>query len=385
MKRGFVIVAAVFVCVCFMLGNSSGTKEDNALKGIISEELEKIDLSELERLYEQSGLNENETFFGLLGKLIGGNFDFNDQGFISYAKKLVLNDVCAYAPLFAAIVAVTILCSLLSDAKSSYMSDSVGEIVNLVGFLAILTLIAMPVLSFWRETKNIIENIAKSSEIMSPIMLTLMVASGGKASAALYKPSLVFLTNGVIGAYSAIILPLSGLIGVFSCVAIMSPRFRFSKFTEFFGAVIKWLVGLIMTVFGVFLTIKGISAASYDGISFKAAKYVVSNSVPLVGGFIKEGFDLVIAGSVLIKNSIGIIGVFMLVMTVIVPLIRMAIFSLLLKATAALTESFSFSTASALLTSFSKTVGYFAMCLITVGFMFFIVVLLMIISANGVI
>ena len=57
-------------------------------------------------------------------------------------------------------------------------------------------------------------------------------------------------------------------------------------------------------------------------------------------------------------------------------MMRLTIFSLLLKATAALTESFSFSTASALLTSFSKTVGYFAMCLITVGFMFFIVCML---------
>jgi hypothetical protein len=55
------------------------------------------------------------------------------------------------------------------------------------------------------------------------------------------------------------------------------------------------------------MTVQGITSASIDGISIRATKYAISNSIPIVGGFLRDGFDIVIAGSVLIKNAVGII------------------------------------------------------------------------------
>lgn len=381
MKKRIAAVLIVLFLSAFLLGNSP-ISDEKTLDEIVVGELENIDLEALEELYELT-FADGKSFSETLNDLLKGKLGEDNESFFGYVKDVIFNNLNSYLPIFAGIVAIVILCSVMQDFKSSGLSEGIGEVISLVGFSAVLILLVPTLTDFFTKTENTIEFIAKTGEIMSPIMATLMVAAGENVSAAMYKPSLLFLTNGIIGVYLKIILPLSGLIAVFSVIAAISPRFRFTKFTEFFGSTVKWIAGLIFTVFGVFMTVRGITAASYDGVSFKTAKYLVSNSIPIAGGFLRDGFDLFMAGSVLIKNAVGVAGLFMIFYRVISPVVEMAVFSLLLKATAAVTESFSFSSVSTLLTSLSKSISYFIMCLLTVGFMFFVVILLIILSAGA--
>ena len=381
MKKRIAAVLIVLFLSAFLLGNAP-ISDEKTLDEIVAGELENIDLEALEELYELT-FTDGKSFSETLNDLLKGKFGEDNESFFGYVKNVIFNNLNSYLPIFAGIVAIVILCSVMQDFKSSGLSEGIGEVISLVGFSAVLILLVPTLTDFFTKTENTIEFIAKTGEIMSPIMATLMVAAGENVSAAMYKPSLLFLTNGIIGVYLKIILPLSGLIAVFSVIAAISPRFRFTKFTEIFGSTVKWIAGLIFTVFGVFMTVRGITAASYDGVSFKTAKYLVSNSVPIAGGFLRDGFDLFMAGSVLIKNAVGAAGLFMIFYRVISPVVEMAVFSLLLKATAAVTESFSFSSVSTLLTSLSKSISYFIMCLLTVGFMFFVVILLIILSAGA--
>jgi stage III sporulation protein AE len=138
------------------------------------------------------------------------------------------------------------------------------------------------------------------------------------------------------------------------------------------------------TIFGVFISVQGITSACHDGISFKIAKYTISNSVPIVGGFVKDGFELVILTSVLLKNAIGVISVFVLFSIVLSPIAYMIVFSLLLKFTAALTENVADIRISNFCTNISKCITYLCASVILVGFMLLITISLMILSANSI-
>ena len=219
--------------------------------------------------------------------------------------------------------------------------------------------------------------------MMSPIILTLMVASGGGTSAALYKPALVFLSAGITEIVSAILLPIVGIMIILSCFSEVSGNIRVNKFNQLFSSILKWSIGIIISLYGAFLTVKGISAATYDGISVKAAKYAVSNSVPLIGGFIKDSLDFVVAGSVIIKNAVGISVIICIFFTVLSPIIEILCFSLLLKFSAAITESLGNSGLTNFISNVSKSVSYLSTCVITVAFSFFLTVLLLIFSANA--
>jgi len=162
-----------------------------------------------------------------------------------------------------------------------------------------------------------------------------------------------------------------------------SEKVKLKKFSEFFSSIIKWLIGVSVTVFGLFLSIQGIASGVFDGISMKAAKYAISNSIPLIGGFLKDGFDLVVAGSVLIKNALGISSILLIFYKILSPIMQILAFSLLLKLVSAIIEPISDSRVSDFCSSISKSVSYFIVCILFVAFMTFILILLMIFSANA--
>ncbi|MBQ8426623.1 MAG: hypothetical protein IJX16_02550, partial [Clostridia bacterium] len=65
------------------------------------------------------------------------------------------------------------------------------------------------------------------------------------------------------------------------------------------------------------------------------------------------------------------------------PIIYIAVFSMLLKFTAAITENVSDVRISNFCTSMSKCVSYLCASIVMVGFMFLIMIILMILSANA--
>lgn len=351
----------------------------------IDEQLDNIDLTEISDYFEN--LNENGIigldFIECVKSFLSGNYSFDYSNVFGYIFKVFFSDVYNIIPSFLSIIAISVLCGIVQGSKSKFLSESVTNLIFLVSFLCVILILLGSITSMYNNVKNIIENIAILCEIMSPIIITLMITAGGNVSASVYKPTVAFLSGGFINIILYAVLPLIAVMTVLSVVSDFSTTVKLKKFTELVSGVIKWIIGISCAVFGLFLSVQGISGATFDGISLKAAKYAISNSIPLVGGFIKDGFDLIIAGSILIKNSIGLAALFGLFYMLMSPIIYLAAFSLLLKLVSALTETICDCGISGFCTSVSKGVTYLVACLFAVGLMFFITVLLMIFSANA--
>ena len=131
------------------------------------------------------------------------------------------------------------------------------------------------------------------------------------------------------------------------------------------------------------MSVQGITSATFDGISLKATKYLFSNSIPLVGGFVSSSFDLVIAGSILIKNVLGITGVLALFYIILSPLLQIVAFSWLLKLMSGVIQPIADTKITSFCDGISKCVTYISATLISVGFMLFITILLITFSANA--
>lgn len=216
-----------------------------------------------------------------------------------------------------------------------------------------------------------------------PVLLTLMATSGGAVSVAVYQPAVLFLTEIAVTIITTIIFPLAMLIAVLHIVGNLNQDIKLQQFCDLFASIIKWVLGITLTVFTVFLTVQGITSATYDGISFKAAKYAISNSVPIIGGFLGGGLDMIMAGSALIKNAVGSCGIILLAIVILLPLLQYAVYNLFLKLSSSVVEPLGVSGVSSLLASISKTVNYFIAGLLGVGFMYFVTILLLICSSTA--
>ena len=346
----------------------------------IENQLEKIDFSELSNFFEENG---QDDFVANLEKLLKGNYDFSFNNIKESIKNLILNDFRSLLPNFFITLSIVLICEIFNIMKGNSLSKQTTQIVNSVCFISVFSLVIIEIIKVFQNTINIIENIAKLNEIMSPIILTLMIASGGSVSANIYKPTVAFLSSGITSIFLNILVPIVGVMFVFNILSGISTSIKLDKFMDTLAGVFKWIMGISITVFTVFLSIQGLSSASFDGISLKAAKYAISNSIPIVGGFIRDGFDLVIAGSLIIKNAVGLSSLFCLFYIVISPLLFIFTLSTMLKFFAGIIELFSSVTISSVLIKCSKTLSYLTAIILVVSLIFFVTVLLMIVSANS--
>ena len=178
-------------------------------------------------------------------------------------------------------------------------------------------------------------------------------------------------------------MPLVGILTVFNVISYFSKDIKLKKFSDFFGGILKWIFGIMILFYGLFITVQGLSVSKMEGISVKVAKYAISNSVPIVGGLIKDGLDVVAAGSVIVKNALGIAGLTGIFYFILSPVLHMITFSVMLKLAAAITDIFAENTVSDFLMTISKSINYLIASVLTVGLMAFLTVLLMAFSANA--
>ena len=373
------LLGLILLVISFQIYN---VKAD-ALSDNISDQLNNLDLSALED-FVNNLRNKPENFVvrKYIEQLLTGNYTTDYSLFFNFIFDLITNSLTEILPSLLCIFSIVLFCGILQNFKSAFISNGLGNVINFVCVLSIILILGTQLFNIWINVKNIIENIANFIEIMSPIILTLMIASGGKTSATIYKPAVAFLSSGVVNVIMIFALPLIAISIIFNIVSSFSDNIKLTKFSDLATSLFKWTIGIISTIFSLFLSVQGITSASFDGISLRATKYAISNSIPIVGGFLRDGFDVFMAGSVLIKNSVGVIGIIALFYIILPPIIYMALFSLSLKLINAVTVSFSDNRVSELLLNISKGISYLIAVVLVVGLMLFITVLLMIFSAN---
>ncbi len=235
----------------------------------------------------------------------------------------------------------------------------------------------------FQSAKEGVSAMQEQMQILFPLMLTLMAAGGGSFTATVCRPAVGFFATNIVSVIHSVVFPITLTIIVFSMIANLTNELKISKFTQFFKSMNKWTVGICVSAFGIFFTLQGITAANYDGIVRRAAKYAIGNGIPIVGGFLSGGFDLAVAGSVLIKNSLGNMSIFLMLAVVFEPLTLLIAVNLLLRITAAITQPFGDGKISDFLGETAENLNYCTAGLLFTAFLYFLTIMLMIYSSEA--
>ncbi len=225
-------------------------------------------------------------------------------------------------------------------------------------------------------------NIKDFAEIIFPILLVLMTASGGKTSSAMYQPLLSIIATSIISIFSGVVITLITTILILTILNNLVKDVKLNKLIDFCSSLVKWIIGATFTIFLGYTTILGVIAGGKDNISIKTAKYAINNLVPIVGGYLSSSFEIFRAGSVLLKNSLGVVGLIIVMIIALVPAIKMILHNLLLKFSSGLIEITGENSIANLLSDLTKVFNFLLASLMTVFLMVFVIILLVVMTAN---
>lgn len=354
----------------------------------VKDQLEDLDMSALDDLLAQLGEDGQAIFGGnsfaeKVQSVLDGEFIQDGGGFIESFFKLLFSEILDMLPLLASIAVIAILCGLVSHMKAGFMSESTGQIVFFVCFAVVVVLALVCAVNLVNVAGDAINGIKKQMNAAFPILLTLMAGIGGAVSVKAYQPAVALLSGGVVEIVSAVVLPLFIFTLVFSVVGNLSKSVRLGKLTDFFKSASTTVLAVTFTVFTAFLAVQGLTAGSFDGVSIRAAKFATKSYIPILGGYLADGLDLILAGSVLIKNSVGVAGLLLLLSTVLMPLLQILGVCFGFKIVAAVIEPVSDSRLTSFLTGIAKSMNMLIAALLAVAFMYFISVMLLIFTSNA--
>ena len=395
MKKFFIVIIILLIifipvnCNSATYAIATGSNEGSSYQELddeILKQLEGLDLDSLDEILSkltsgQIAIFGGNSFYEKLIKLIRGEFD-NGKGLWNNILNIFFDDLVGLIPFISLIIAISLLGTMLQGLKSNSNGKSVSNLINFVTYGIIVVMILTIVTKMITLTTNTIYSIKSQMEIIFPILLTFLSAIGGTVSASIYQPAMALLTSTIISLFTYILLPIFIFSVVFSIVSNLSNSIKLDKFTSFFESTFKWLTGLIFTIFTAFLSVQGLQAGSIDGISMRTVKYAIRSYVPLLGSYISDGMGIVLASSNLIKNAIGATGLFMLLATIISPVIQLVLFMLALKLTAGIIEPLGNKQIANFISSLSKSIVLLLVVVIGIAFVYFILLGLVICSAN---
>ena len=382
------LFASVLLLLCFS-GNpvaaSAYTSEEQEALDRLEEEVEELlgalDTDELQAYLDSFDEYRGKDVKEMLASLVTGDFALKYDSLFEAVLGLVWEEGRAMLPAFAVILAVAVLCGILNSAKNGFLQGTMSDIIHFVAYVSVGAVILAVLTNVLQTGFSAIAQMQKQMQIVCPILLTLMAASGGAVSAGVFRPAVAFLSSGICELFTAVVLPTSVVVIALTFAGNLSPEVRCEKLGGLFKSVNKWLIGLTLGLFTLFLTVQGIASAQYDGISLRTIKYLVSGSVPIVGGFLSGGVDLVLAGSSLIKSALGSFSVFLLFATILRSVLLFAAFQLFLRLCAAATEPVG-GKISSFLSSLANDCGFFVAGLLCVAFLYFLTVILLVCSAG---
>jgi stage III sporulation protein AE len=360
---------------------------DADMSAQVDDLLSGLDLSKLEDILRsmttsQQSVFGGSSFFERVRKTINGDIGIDFGGFVDFVIYLLGISIVGYMPLMATMIGIALAYNILSNIKGKFASESTDKIVYFACVSAITVLLLTATGMLLSQTMQTINTIRGLATTVFPILLTVMTGIGATSSAAVYQPSVAIFSVTLIELVSLIAVPVFIMSFVFNIVGNLSPNIKLDQLGKFFNSGANWLMGTMFFLFLAFLSLQGVTASVFDGISIRTAKFAISRYIPIIGGYLSEGFNLVMAGGVLIKNAIGLSTILLLFASVLPLVVNLVAFGLMLKLGAAVIEPMGDSQIPKILAGVGKQVSIMAVVVIALSFLFFIFLLLVISTGN---
>ena len=386
--RIILLVALVAIIVIFLCGSvfraraDNGTESDNSTAEIIGVLDEDALNALLASLDEKAQAIFGGDFIGVLGDIVSGKVSIDYSSFFAYLLSLVGTSLEGVMWLLVTIISVSVLYSVIGGMKSKFSSETVSKTVHIASMISIITVVAATTYSMIESCRDMVLAMTNQMTVLFPIIFSLMAAMGASTTASVYQPALSLIASGIMELISSVFIPMILFAFVFMTVGSVSGQMKLTKMSDFILSAVKWMIGMAFFLLCAFLSIQGITASVFDSISIRTAKMTVGKYLPVIGNYLSEGINLILSGSVIVKNALGYTAIILLILSILPVVVNLIIYSLVLKLAAAITEPLGDEMMSKFLSKVSGIVSILIAITLGAAFIYFIFILLIVMTGN---
>jgi stage III sporulation protein AE len=377
-----ILLLIIIIWSPFSVQASSPSIQDK----VIDEQLDRLGIEEIKEFWddivEDYGGYLPESQKGSFMDFVKGEKKFSTEQWLKGMMKFLFHELIANGKLLGTLIMLTIFCMILQSLQNAFEQSTVSKVAYALIYMVLIIIALNSFRVAIAYTEEAIQTMISFIIALIPLLLALISVSGGVLSAAFFHPIIIFLmnTSGLLIQY--IILPMLFLAALLSIVSTLSDHYKVTQLAELLRKTSIALLGIFLTVFLGVISVQGASSAVADGITIRTAKFVTGNFIPVVGRMFTDAADTVISASALLKNTVGLVGVIMLLLIAAFPAIKVLSLAFIFKFAAAILQPLGGGPVIECLDIIGKSVIYIFAALAIVSLMFFLSLTIIIAAGN---
>lgn len=311
-----------------------------------------------------------------------GTLGLNFAEAMRWLVQRLVHELALSTHLLLQLIVLAVVSALLKSLAESLGSKEVTQIASMVSVVAL----AVVGLQAFRTAVGVagaaVDDMVGFMQAVLPLLTALLVAVGGVTSAAVFHPLLISAVIGVGTVVQGLLLPLAFASVVFALVGKLSED---APITRLSGLIRHWSTTILSFLFVVFMgivSIRGAIGPAVDGLGIKTAKFFTGAFIPVIGGRIADALDVVVSGSLLIKNAVGAFGMATVFVLAALPVMKIFAMLMIFRVAGVLVEPVSEERLVSAVAGLGDGVALVLACVLTVSVMFFLAVTVLVALGN---
>ncbi|MGI5900218.1 MAG: stage III sporulation protein AE [Christensenellales bacterium] len=313
-----------------------------------------------------------------------GSLNLSPSELFEALISMALSGLRQMLPFAAVILGLAFVGCILERMQANF---SQGETAGAAGTLCFL-LTALPVIGYFSQQLKLcmegVRRLTAFSDAAMPSLLALLTATGGISSAAMLKPAAIAATGLINTIIEGMVTTLVSFCAALAVVGGLSSPIKTGKMLLAVKTICTWVLTAALSIFASVITVQGLGSSAMDGVSIRAVQYAIDNYVPVVGGFFKDSYGMLVGSALILRNAVGITGLIWIILLCCMPLLSLMVSIMLFKICAALIEPLGGERMAAMLSDFSGIFSLLFAVLASVAMMCIILIAAVIACGNTV-
>lgn len=287
--------------------------------------------------------------------------------------RYLLGEVLVQSRLLGQLILLAVLCAFFHNLAGS-LSRAATDFGFLVAYMVII-FVGLQSFSIAADIgRGTLTDMSTFMLALLPLLSTMLAAVGAISSAALFHPLLVTVVTLVVNLIEQVVFPLLFFAAVLGVVGRIVVDFPVSRIAGLFRQGAMTALGLFFTLFLGVMVIRGAIAPVADGVVLRTTKFLAGSLIPVVGGMMADAMEVVLGGSLLIKNAVGVFGMATLLIILAFPLMKIFALVIIYRVATAVVEPISDPRLVEAMGAMAQTLTLLMAAVATAALMFFVVI-----------
>ncbi len=300
---------------------------------------------------------------------------------LKMALEYLFKEIVVSFKIIGQLIIIAIVCALLNNLQNAFSNEKLCNVAYFACFSVMIILIARGFYIGVELTQQVINSISDFMVALMPVLIMLLASVGSVSQAVVMDPIIMGVCTLGTKLYSSIIIPIICMSFVLDFVNNISNEYNVKNLTSLLKKFALWVQGIFLTIFVGIITIRGIVGNSFDVVTTKTAKFAMDSFIPVVGKTLSDAFATVASYTLLLKNSVSLLGVVILISIILLPIVKIFVMGFMYKLTSALLQPVSDNKVTNIIDAAGGSLMQLGSCIICVSVMFFIMIT--IIAATG--